>query len=485
MLELNESIMIDGPYCDIQSRNLILQVMDYDRDSYGHERSRRDYLSSSLDNLLSEQDKEVSRDPKEVTNKLKDLLEKKGKAFLHTAEYYSAIVDEQERMKAYRGLEVSSTIPYGEDAEIAENPFKFLYLPEDATFGQTRAAWIRLSKSWFPDLMYPENPEQYKRIFCDSKFPIGGKDYTSWLEEINSIMPIKTLNAKELEKLIPVEQEKYRQKKEAYRNKKLEYEKVKSEMRLRATQKMQTLNKAYAEAKNRFSDLEKESFAGFLWEKGIRTSDFTDFIKKFMDINLPDFEYDGLNLEGDGQVRRDMGEWARDSFAYLAFDFGDVYLEDNNYNQTLNLKSFFAWTELVQNKELCPTLLEDMVEAYKLNEDKAEQLRLMIMNIERPNFILDVLEIPKGKYDHYKMFHFLVDVYCGPMFSHDLIGRNEELFPLGVEFTQEDTLILTYKSQIDHYSWGAIDANAHFTPIDVQMMRAITYGPLLQQLNTE
>ena len=482
MTESNDNIMIDGPYCDIQSHNLILQVMDYDRDSSGYERSRRDYLSSSLEKMLGEEGKDESREPKDVTDKLKDLLEKKGKAFLHTAEYYQVIEDEQERMKAYRGLKVSSTVPYGEDAEIAENPFKFLHLPEDATFGQTRAAWIRLSKSWFPDLMYPENPDQYKRIFGDSKFPIEGKDYDSWLKEMNEIMPPETLSAEELEKLGTKEQQEYMLKKEAYRNRELEYEQVKSDMRLRATQKMQTLNKAYAEAKKRFSDLEQESFAGFLWERGARTS---DFMEKFMGDRFSGFEYDGLNLEGDGQVRRDMGRWASNSFAYLAFDYGEVYLGDQDYRQSLNLRSFFAWTELVQGKELCPTLLEDMIESYKLNEDQSEQLRLMIMNREEPDFIVGALEIPTEKYDHYKMLHLLEDIYDGPMFSHDFIGREIVSFPLGVEFTQEDGLKLTYRSQMDSYSWTAINANAQFSPTDIQMMRAIAYGPLLQKLNTE
>ena len=481
MAESNNNSMINGPCCDIQSRNLILQMMDYDCDSSGYEKGRRDYLSSSLEKMLGEEDKKESRDPKEVTDKLKELLEKKGKAFLHTAEYYHAIEDEQERMKAYRGLTVSSTVPHGEDAEIAENPFKFLYLPEDATFGQTRVAWLRLSKSWFPDLMYPENPDQYQRIFGDSKFPIEGKEYDFWLKEINSIKLPKMLSAEELEKLGEREQEEYLQKMEAYRNKELEYEKVKSDMRLRATQKMQILNKAYAEAKKRFSDFEQESFAGFLWEMGARTSDYLDL---FMGVRVS-FEYDGLNLEGDGQVRRDMGLWAINSLAYLAFDYGEIYLGDNDYRQRLNLRSFFAWTELVQGKELCPTLLEDVVETYKLNEDQSEQLRLMIMNREEYNFIVSALEIPTDCDDHYEMSQFLEDIYDCPMFSHDLIGRTTFSFPLGVEFSPEGGLKLTYKSQIDSFTMSARDRNAQFTQTDVQMMIAIAYGPLLQKVNTE
>ncbi len=474
--------MINGPCCDIQSRNVILQTMKYDRGSSQYGRNRVDDLddpSFGLDELVAEEDKKKNLRPKEVVDRLRELLQKKGKAFLHTAEYYAAIEDQQERMRAYRGLTITKTVLDGEDAEIAGNPFKFLYLPEDATFGQTRAAYINLSKHWHPDIMRPEDPEQYDRIFGSSKFPIEGKDYTSWFEEISAILPPKTLSIRELEKLSSVEQEEYGKKQEAYRNKELEYEQVQSEMRLRAAKKMHVLNKAYTEAKKRFSAPEKESFAGFIWESAAGNSEF--FKKGSMGPNFEGFEYERLSLEGEGQVRRDKGRFATNNFAYLAFDFGEPYLLDDDYRQRLYLKSFFAWTELVQHQELSPRLLEDMVNTYRLDDNQAEQLRLMIMNKEEPDFIVNALGITKEDQKDYEMLHFLENAYDGPMFSHDMIGREYLLYPVGVEFTQKCGLILTYKSQLDHYHWTALDGNSHFTPTDVQMMLAIAYGPLLQQ----
>ena len=154
--------MGDGINSEIQSRNLILQIMGEDGFNEKYRNNLRENLSFSLDDLVGEENKKNNFGPKEVTDEIKDLMGKKGKAFLHTKEYYAAIEEEQERMKAYHGVEVSSVVLSGEEAEIKENPFKFLNISEDATFGQTRVAWIRLSKSWFPDLMYPENPEQYK-----------------------------------------------------------------------------------------------------------------------------------------------------------------------------------------------------------------------------------------------------------------------------------------------------------------------------------
>ncbi len=465
------------PYSDLQTRHLVLQVMKYGGQAQDIESSRKDYLSSSLERLAENQEVARKTDTGDIGAKLKELLEKKGKAFLHTSEYYAAIEDEHERMKAYRSLAVSLAVPQGEDAEIAKNPFKYLSLPDDATFGQTRAAWIRLSKIWFPDLMAPENTEQYRRIFGIEKFVIEGTNYDSWLEKILKSTSPKVLSASDLERLSGPEQEDYRQKHEAYRAKEGEYERVKAEMRLRATQKMQIINKAYVEAKKRFSDAEEETFAGFSWEKGVQKS---AFLKTLM--GMDGLEYNVLNLEGDGQVRRDSGRFARNGFVYLAFDFGDVYLADNDYRQRIDLKPFFAWTELVRGRELSPTLLDDIVGKYKLSHDKSEQLRLMIMNREEPEFVVDALEISKVKSEHYQLLHFLEEAYGGPRFYHR-IGpmREDHTFPVGIEFTPDGGMVLIYQSQENQMmSWFATEETARFKSIDVQMMMAIAYGPMLQ-----
>ncbi len=463
-------------HSDLQTRNLVLQVMEYDNGDLDVGSRRREYLASSLERLADNQEVVRKTDTSDVGAKLKKLLEKKGKAFLHTPEYYAAIEDEHERMKAYRLLVVSSAVPSGEDAEIVKNPFKYLGLPEDATFGQTRAAWIRLSKMWYPDMMVPENSEQYQRIFGIERFVIEGTNYNSWLEKILKSTPPEVLNVTEVEKLSPKGQDEYRQKHETYRAKEGEYEKVKAEMRLRATQKMQIINKAYAEARKRFSDAEEETFAGFEWISGKRDSPLAAVYP-----NFTGFLYNALNLEGPGQVRRDTGRYALDSFPYLAFDFGEIYLEDTDYRQSVRLKSFFAWTELVRGQELSPNLLDDIVSKYKLSHDKSEQLRLMIMNREEPEFVADALQIPRVKSEHYQLLHFIEEVYEGPMFYHSIIGRYERSFPLGIEFTPDGGMVLIYQSQEDQMMhWFATEETARFTPIDVQMMMAIAYGPMLQ-----
>lgn len=460
-----------GIYGDINTRNIVLQVMDDTRFYTKHE-LRRNYIEESLERLMSPG--EVLPGEIDPAKKLIELLGKKGQAFQHTPEYYAAIEDEKKRIKAYRDLKVVSTVPYGEDAEIAENPCKFLYLPEDATLAQIRDAYIRLSKKWFPDLIYPENNEQRERIFGKEP-PLEIIDSKVWLKELSDLQP---LNAKKLEKLSPDEQEDYRKKHQAYREKEIEYERIKAEMRLRATEKMQILNKAYAAAKKRFSKQEIESFAGFEWTK-----------KTLQALGgMFGFEYEALNLERNGQLRKNTGKWAIDSDVYLAFDFGEKYLADeHDYRQYLTLKPFFAWTELIQAKGLCPTLLDDVTKAYKLDDDQAEQLRMMILNQEEPEFILAALNISPEKGEHYKLLYFLDDVYEGPTYTHQVGARNHVSYPLGVEFTPDERLILKYESQESEYDFcgGGYKREDQFSQLDLQMMRAIAYGPLLQEPKLE
>lgn len=479
MLTVIENHEILGPYSDLQNHNLVLQVMEFDEEN--DQNDMNDYLNSSLDKLIGKKGSHKKIKSENRSKKIEELLEKKGKAFVHTPEYYAAIKDQKNRMKAYRELIITSSVPYGEDAEIAENPFKFLNLPEDATFGQTRASWIHLRKLYFPDFMNPENPEQYKRIFGNSKFIIENKDFDSWLKEINRSSRPELLSLEVLGEMSSQDQEKYKIEHEVYRQKELEYEKVKQEMILRATKKSTIINKSYAEAKKRFSDSEIESFAGFIWEKGTSTS---ELLSNF--FNFREIEYEYLDLECPGQIRKDSYKQATNRSAFLSFDYGELYLGDNDFRQSVNLKSFFSWTELILDKELCPTLLEDMVDDYKLNENQSEQLRLMIINKEKTDFILDALNIPQDENNELNLLYFVERIYNGPKFSHAIYPRGSVSFKLGVELTPDGGMNLKYKTQVggDLYSFEE-DAKDSFTPVDMQMMQAIAYGPLLQEPKTE
>lgn len=470
-----------GPFCDIQNHNLVLQVMGYD-DTYNTqlEQSRRSNLVDSLESLLAHEAKPEEHisdeEASQAADNIKKILDEKGKAFQHTPEYYAAIEDEQLRIKAYRGVKVVSTVLSGEDAEIAKNPFKFLNLSEDSTFGQVRSAWMRLSKIWYPDLIYPENRDQYDRIFgIDSTFPIYESNPEDWIKNLEKLEIPEKLDPEALEKMTTIELREYTLQHEKYQQKELEYETVKAEMRIRATKKMQTINKAYREAKKFFSDKESDSFAGFEWGEG-------ETIPLFTYDYHNEFTYKFLKLEGEGEIRRDFGKWAipKDE-PYLSFDYGDLYMCEPETRQKFYLKPFFAWMELRQDKELSPLLLDDLKENYKLNDDQSEQLRLMIMNRESLYFISETLPIPKE--EKYRLKWFIEEAYNGPEYYHLIGPRGDSLYPMGVEINDKGGLILSYKSQIKQcFSHACEDAQALFSPTDMQIMQAIAYGPLLQQM---
>lgn len=455
-----------GPHCDLATRNVVLQVMDYDLTSA---QSDERYLRDSLDGLLSNWEgttQTLQFDDNPLSDRVKEELKKKGEAFVHTQEYYAAIKNETEKMRAYRTLKVSLTVPHGEDAEIAKNPFKFLNLSEDSTFGQVRAAYIWLSKQWFPDLIFPENREQFERIFGASKpASVGNYNETTSIQDMltsikNAIAP-KVLDARDLAQLSPGEREKYQSSHEEYDAKEKTYAEVKAEMRRRATEKMSIINKAYSAAGKLFSNSERQSFAGFEWEK------FSLANRLDSDIAM---KFEALNLEGGGQIRRD----GKGQSPYLAYDYGDSIELGRDYRQRLNLKQFFAWAELIQGKDIAPTLLDDIIAHCELSIDQAEQLRLMMINHEKPKFIADTLG------ERGELIGFVTETYRGPEFSHTSGWDDTVSFKLGVEFTPEGGLVLKYKAQSEQlYSDTSFDEQAQFKPVDVQLMQALAYGPQL------
>lgn len=494
-MDLDQQIETYTPYSDLQTRNLVFQRMQFEDTKEDFKVNERDYNRETINEFLS--DEGISVPENETNTKVIDILEKKGREFKHTSEYYAAIKDQNERAKAYRSVVVSNSLVEGEQGEIRKNPLKFLGLSEDATFAQVRATWIRLSNFWSPDMMFPESTKRLEAIFGDSPNLFGGYDWKGFVEE----GPPNFLSVKKLESLSIQERDAYRKSQEDFREQEVKYESVKNEMRQRATNKMQFINFAYEEAKKRFSAKEQESFAGFAWEKGELNSDVTVGLGSFG----PLLEYLSLKLEGQGEIRKDTGKYAFDNNPYLAYDFGEIWMCDNGYRQALPLRAFFAWMELIQQRSLSPQLLEDLVKQYKFNEDQSEQLRLMIMNREPADFISETLEIPLPEIDkegYIKNWEFLKNnpqkdsrnltwfastAYEGPLFQHTFRNDDGQSYLLGVEFTLEGKMILKYQSQSIQCGWEIFhwtrEDQAQFTPTDLKIMRAIAYGPLLQETN--
>ena len=136
--------------------------------------------------------------------------------------------------------------------------------------------------------------------------------------------------------------------------------------------------------------------------------------------------------------------------------------------------------ELKQGKELSPALLDDLADECKLNENKAEQLRLMIMNREEIGFITKTLGITES-HEKSNILWYLFTAYNGPMFTHDAGPRRLVHFPLGVELTEKGGMILKYVEQHGLFADIGKNETAQFSPADTKMMVAIAYGPLLAQ----
>ena len=444
-----------GPYGDLHSRNIVLQEMDgeHARIDFEHRReevSLRLYLLANPDKL---------NDP--VFQRLHAPLNRQFEPSSQAINSdITEIETEQKRMETYKSLQVSTDVLKGEDAEIEENPFKYLYLSPDATLAQARNAWITLARSWHPDLMDPENKQQNERIFGKSKITTGMSQ-----QEIAETLPPTKLKADQIEKLSPQDQKEYHEKIGVWDSKVAEYKKIQQEMQLHATQKMQIINKAFQAIKKRFSNSVTESFAGFNWEP-----------VAYHFLDTPFFMYDVLPLEGEGELQK-----GRDQTVSLAFDRGNIFYSDHyGCRQFVDLRAFFAWTELRRGQDLCPTLLDDLRRTYKFDITQTEQLRQMMANHERPEFILATLHIPFNENDYSPLLDFLDTAYDGPTYCRWSGKDFAEEYSLGVVFTPDDRLNLTYESQQFQGSGKrGRKQEAQFSQEDLKMMQSIAYGPLL------
>jgi hypothetical protein len=481
--EFIDTGILTKPYTDKDTGNLILQEMDL-RDTEERIQNNRSQIGKDLDELVGRDEVErgyiSDAESEELSRQVKTVIEEKGPAFRYTPEFFKVIEDEKVRKEAYRSI-VLTEVPNEEEKDIERQPFKYLGLPDDSTFGQVRAAYITLTRLYHPDIVDPQNVKQRHLIFGTKPFsPDPEKSLSEWLKSIEKSEPPETMSVEELEDLDKTQREDYLKKKEAYRYLEVKYESVREEMRLRATKKMQIVTKAYTAAKKFFSNTATSGLGGFEWERVVEKSDY-------MPDDFDGFQHERVGLEGDGEIRKNVGKFNSDQSVYLVYDFGEVYMGGADYMQGISLKQFFAWTELRQERELSPLLLDDIVKQYKLDPDRAEQLRVMMMGRESPDFIVDALEIPEPKkYEGNELRWFIESALLGPQFSHQVTPRGYESYDLGVEMKNDGGMILQFTTQGSQHNWwgsGKTKQSAHFTREDLGMMTVLAYGPLLTQMN--
>ncbi|MEK6916944.1 MAG: hypothetical protein AABW92_04315 [Nanoarchaeota archaeon] len=136
--------------------------------------------------------------------------------------------------------------------------------------------------------------------------------------------------------------------------------------------------------------------------------------------------------------------------------------------------------ELRFDYELAPSLLDGMADIYELNSSKQESLRLMIMNYETLEFIAETLNINENNLG--PLLRFLYTVYEGPVYIHYLgPARRSDIYSLGFELTENKDFLFKYVHQEDQTLGGDdYEISARFSETDLNLMKSIAYGPLLQ-----
>lgn len=463
------------PFGDTQSRNTIFQIMG----KTGF--SAREWLEATLNNFLGEgkdDDTEVKNmGLEEKVKETKRQLETKGEPFVYTAEFIAAERVDEERKKAYQSVTVTSAVPEGEEQELLENPFKFLLLPKNSSEGMVRAAFLRLSKAWHPDTMDSRDQQKITQMFTGRKILDGETTQEEWIEELSKIIDEKPKSAREVEAMGEVERREYLDRQRTRQMQEAKIERIRAEMVTYSMKKMQLISRAYQECKKVLGGEGFESLAGYEWEDICSEKEFLGSSRKE--------EFKRIMLEGEGEIRK-----TKDYGASLHYNYGEEYMAGKSYRDSINLKDLFAWMELVQGKELAPTLLDEIVEHYDLDENKAEALRLMIINRETQQFIFETLGIKCDEDGNEagdkapKLHWFLSTVYNGPAYCVMTGPRDYESYPSGVELTENGELILKFYNQGDGLFYNLMGGRydqANFTKTDVMMMTKIAYGLLLKK----
>jgi hypothetical protein len=441
------------------------------------ETQKEDHLLKRLNQMEDGPLKEelIGNDPENsegLAQRVRTILGRKGDQYKLFIEYALATENEEERVAAYRNVEVSDVMS-GSEQEIKENPYQFLNLNKTATFGEVRAKYLSLSWMYHSDVVRPQSRRDFLRFCRVEEFPVEGQSFDDWFKKLESFDEPEILSAEEIEGMDESGVIEYNAEHTTYQKMSREYEQVREAMQREATKKLSTITRAFKEIKDRTDEKEVDSFAGFHW-----TESSLEPLFQF-DDDHGIFDYRCLYLEGEGEIRR--FENIGDKIPELVFDFGDVFMGEDDYRQHLELKSFFAWTELVRGQGLSLPLLDDIVKEYNLDYKQAEKLRVMAMHDVPEEMMVKVLGLPKDEDERDTFSWFIGKVKNGPTYCFDYGPNEGPEFPLGVEFSLDGSLTLKYINQPNFmYSEGTEDS-AHFTKEDVKIMTAIAYGPLLMQ----
>ncbi len=469
------------PYQDEATGNLVLQVMSesplcdegYFYRNLDLGRARPIHVKKTDDELRKERETDETAE-RTLEEMAQEFTPKNHSAY--SEEYFQKIHDDEERRKAYQSIVISSHIPEGEEKDILQNPFKFLGVESNSDFATVRAAWINLAKKWHPDKVNVFRSNLVEQYFgAQPDFLRDGETIDSWSKRISMQAP-DVKSESEISAMSTEDREHYVRRHQLFEAVEQERTAIKSRMGAISHDKMRVLNLAYKVAQDYFSGDDLRSLAGFKWE------DYT--LRVDLGESLHFFRYKHLSLEGDGLLSKEIGPHAVWPEPILLFDYGTTQMARDDYRQQVSLRAFFAWADLKQGNEFSSLLLKDIVDHCELNDDQTEQLRLMLINRESVNFMLETLGLEGHK--SFGLIHPANTIMYGPKFTQTVGWDSDEFYSLGVEFREDGGMTLRYLTQDNPmFCWGGYEDQANFTSADVKMMRAIAYGPLLLEMGKD
>lgn len=259
-----------------------------------------------------------------------------------------------------------------QDAEIIEDPYRFLGLPEDAPLADVRRTYIGLAKIYHPDLVNPSFEVQHlKEVYTPQDFSSLEEEIISNLDSdqdslFETITQALSIPEREFEA-------KPGRREEALRA-----------IRSVAHQKMIVLNRAYEEIKSRYSPRERNALVGY---------DFETYYNW-------DERYDNqrVYLEGRGEVTiypNNYEYWVKG--AYLSFDYGPV--QDHPWydwllRHAVVVKHLFVYMEIQEGRrQISRVLLEPFFECFNLGKAQQELFLDLLVKGKSTKDIMEEMEI--------------------------------------------------------------------------------------------
>lgn len=273
-----------------------------------------------------------------------------------------------------RRLEISD-IATQQGADIKENPYRFLYLPEDASVADARRAYIGLSKTYHPDLVNPRfDAQQFGKLYSQQDFESIDEKIASALG-VNQELLFETISESLTASALETDKKEGEKKAQAL-----------DAIRAAAHEKMIILNRAYEEIKLRFSPKEWNTLAGYDFEK-------------YYDYEEGGYDNRRVNLEGKGELDiypNHYEHWV--SGTYLSFDYGpipDHPWYDWILRHSVAIKHMFVYMELQEGRDkISRVLLEPFFDNFQLNDQRQELFMELLIAREPTEEIMKKMDIP-------------------------------------------------------------------------------------------